>query len=185
MLKVKGVAVKSTTAYIKDTLGDRFSSWSETLDEQSKSIATGPIISSDFYDASLVAGLAENFASYIGENPSTTYHKLGRASSDYGLNTVYRIFMKLGSPEYILKKAPLVWKSYYSQGTFKICQSTPVSAVVQIVEVTLPHSAICGRITGWMERTLELSGARNISIVHTSCGLKGQGIEEWHSHWDM
>ena len=96
-----------------------------------------------------------------------------------------KVFMKLGSPEYIIKKSPLVWRSYYNEGTMIVENASAVSVTLAVTGARFPHPAICGRITGWMERTLEISGAKRPGVEHTECTLRGDAREAWQGHWDL
>ncbi len=182
---IKGTAVKSTLSYIRERLGNRESEFLATLPEEFRPLMTQSILVSGYYEALGVGEIMERCANFLGVPTGKFYLECGQASADFGLNTVYRIFLKLGSPEYIIKKAPLVWRSYYSQGNFEVLQSSPVTATVRIVDGDLPHPAICGRIEGWMARTMELSGGKNVAMTHVRCSFKGDDCEEWKGQWQL
>lgn len=185
MLKVKGTAVRSTLNYMKDALGDHLKEFVNTLPQEHKVFFEKPIITSDFYPVMPFAQICEGYAHFLREDPWEVYLRLGRASADYGLKTVYRIFLKLGSVQYILSKAPLIWNNYYSEGKMEVVESSKVSGILRITNLTMPHLAICGRVTGWMERTVELSGGKTPRLSHSQCTLKNQPYEKWEAHWEL
>lgn len=184
MLKVKGAAVKSTITLIKEKLGDDLQEWVDTLPDDLKFLFTRPLLTSQFYDTVTLATLMERYAEYRKEDPERVYIEMGHASADYGLKTVHRVFLKLGSPEFLIRKSSVAWNSYYDAGVMEVVSHSPGSASLNLSGVKIPHRAICGRITGWMERYLELTGARNINLRHTRCTVKGDPREEWEADWN-
>ena len=113
------------------------------------------------------------------------YWLMGRQGSDDALTTVYRIFYRLGSPSFIIQRAPLVWKNYYSEGTFVVPKVTAVSAVARVTDLCMPHQGVCTRISGWIQRTMEHSGGREVRVVHPQCTLAGGPHEEWDVNWTL
>jgi hypothetical protein len=43
----------------------------------------------------------------------------------------------------------------------------------------------CERILGWMERTMELSGARNLRANHVRCLHRGDDVCRFQGDWDQ
>lgn len=185
MLMQKGTAMKSTVKYIQDKLeGVRLQMFIAGLPEELQVFFNKTLFASEWYPAVPMADLMEHFGRFYGGPASELYWDIGRHSSDDGLNTVYKIFIKLGSPEYIIRKAPYVWTTYYSEGAFETRLTPPKGAVLTLKNCRIPHEAICVRVGGWMQRTLEHSGAKDPKVHHAACTLQGQEQEEWAVSWD-
>lgn len=185
MLKVKGPLFKSTLKFIKNKIGeDRFGEFRESLPENVKTFLAESILTSEFYPAETLVAINEHFIEFAGLDPQNTYLDMGRASADEGFSGVYRVFLKVGSPRMMLRQAPLVWKSYYNQGKLVIADHTKNSAVIEIVDSGIRHVSLCSRISGFIERTMQLSGGKNIHFDHTMCFARGDAKEQWKTVWD-
>lgn len=183
MLNVKGAPVKSTVQYIVTQLGDRAPAFAAQLPPGSREWFSSPILATKTYDAEELAKLMEHYAKFVGGEPEGVYLEMGRASADYSLNTIHRMFLAIATPEMMVPRGAAAWNSYYDQGTMKAVTEGPGTAVMQLTGVKLPHRAICMRIAGWMERFVDLASGKKASILHTQCTLKGGTMEEWTGRW--
>jgi hypothetical protein len=183
MLNVKGAPVKSTVQYIRDQLGDRTAAFAEGLPPEVRPWFSSPILATKSYRAEDLARLMEAYARAVGGDPETVYVEMGRASADYSLNTVHRMFLAIGTPEMMVPRGAAAWNSYYDQGVMKAATEGPGAAVMQLTGVRLPHRAICMRIAGWMEKFVDLASGKKAVVLHTQCTLKGADMEEWTGRW--
>jgi len=185
MLKVKGIALKSTINYIKSKLKpEELIAFEGSLSLNCRDFFHLPVLSAEWYEANSLVEIMVKIPEFLKRKPEEVWWEIGRYSCDDGLNTVYKIFYKLGSPEFIIKRAAQVWSNYYSEGNFFVVSHSLNSAHVQIKDISLPHPALCTRISGWMERAIELSGGKNVVLRHTLCKFQKQIIEEWKANWD-
>ena len=183
MLNVKGAPVKSTIQYITRQLGDRAAAFAAQLPPGIKEWFSSPILATKTYSAEDLARLMEAYARTVGGDSEAVYVEMGRASADYSLTTIHRMFLAIGTPEMMVPRGAAAWNSYYDQGTMKAMTEGPGTAVMQLTGIQLPHRAICLRIAGWMERFVDLASGRKAVILHTQCTLKGGSIEEWTGRW--
>lgn len=184
MLEAKGPIFKSALKYIKNNLGaDGFESFLKQLPKETQQFLSSPILNSEFYPSDQLISVMESYVKMENLNPEQTYHELGRFSSDEGMKGIYRIFLKVGSPSMMFRQTPLVYKSYYSQGSMQVVDSTKNDATLRLTDSGIRHIAICGRITGYIERTMELAGGKNVRLTHTKCFAKGDINEEWYGFW--
>ena len=66
----------------------------------------------------------------------------------------------------------------------------------EVLEIGLDHAVVevsgleggspefCERIYGWMERTLELAGAKGLRSAHSSCVHRGEAVCRFEGDWD-
>jgi hypothetical protein len=111
------------------------------------------------------------------------YLEMGRASADYGLTTVYKIFFKFGAPHLIIAKAARVFGGYYDSGHIEAVVSEPGRAVLELRDFADPAPELCDRILGWMQRTMELTGVKNLKSAHSLCVTRGDALCRFEGHW--
>jgi hypothetical protein len=183
-MKVKGSALRSsmnylrehyTTAQVERVLG--------RLAEEQRSVVERPLLTASWYEASVLYDLMHAMAAETPGDPGELFRTLGRQSCDDGLNTVYKVFFKVGTPSFMLKFTIQVWSNYYSEGKMVKVEGTAQSALLRLEGLRPQDEAMCHRVTGWLERALELSGAQDIHMLHEACARRGAAACEWKGVW--
>jgi len=108
---------------------------------------------------------------------------MGRAAAEYGLTTFYKIFFKVGSPQFIITRSAKVWRTYYTSGEMTVPVCEDGHAVVELVGFEEPARELCERLPGFFERTVELSGGRGVRLVHETCVHRGATSCRFEAWW--
>src|SRR6201999_4130785 len=87
---------------------------------------------------------------------------LGRFGADANLTTIYRLFFKVGSTQWILGRAVRLWSAHYDSGYLEVMTRGPKQAVLRIRGFATPHTVHCQSVLGWAERSIELSGGKRV-----------------------
>jgi hypothetical protein len=184
-MEVKGTAVVVTPVFIKEKFGlEKYDFWFNTLPEESKKIFSDPIVQSLWYplkEAFVIPTqkLCELF--YAGELKGAW--ELGRFSADYALKGVYRLFVKFGSPYFIIKRASKIFSTYYRPSEMKVIESSQNRVIARILKFPDPSKYVEYRIGGWIERAFEISGAKDVKIRFTSSLTDGAPYTELTGEW--
>jgi hypothetical protein len=186
MGQVKGTAVVSTLRFLKERFGeDEAASVVSSLAPSERALVEQGALASTWYPMSLLLHLMQESRGRLGARSLTLLRDMGRASAEYGVTTVYRIFFKVGSPQFIISRAARVFGSYYDSGELRVLASRPGHAAVDLVGFQESTPEFCERILGWMERTMELSGARNLRANHVRCLHRGDDVCRFQGDWDQ
>ncbi len=110
--------------------------------------------------------------------------KLGYYSADQGLKGVYKLFYKVGSPEFIIQRGAKVWNQYFVNGQLSVQVIAPKDVRVLLTDVESPTEEHCLSVLGWVHRTLELSGGKNVRAEMSKCRRKGAPYCEITARWD-
>ncbi len=184
MTNVKGTALVSTVRFVTERFGpDGLTRVLARLaPEQRTTIANG-VLASVWYPFPLLIDLMRATRAEFGREVPDVVRAMGRASADYALTGIYKIFLRFGSPQFIISKASSVMKTYLSTGETRTVTSEKGHAVMEIVGFGDPAPEYCERLEGWMARTLELSGASGIRIVHDTCVTRGGDRCRFEGWW--
>ena len=109
--------------------------------------------------------------------------KVGRFSADYALNGVYKIFIKMGTPSFIIKRASRILPTYYRPSTMKSLKTTAKSTTLEITEFPKMDQYIEERIYGWIQRALEISGCKGLIVLTSKSFTRGDDITEFQISW--
>ena len=184
MPQVKGTAVQSSLRYVRETFGqESLGRIVERLGPADRQVLEQAVLPSSWYPMDVFLHFMQEAQRQLGPRDPELLRHMGRASCDYGMTTVYRIFFRLGSPESVIGRAAGVFSSYYDTGGVRIVETAPGLAIVELTDfVGTPQ--FCARLHGWMERILELAGAKNVRSAHSSCVHRGDATCRFEGRWD-
>jgi len=183
-VRAKGTTLIATVRYIKDRHGPAgLEHCLAGMPEAFLAQARNGFLASSWYPFSDLVALMRAARRELGAADPRILWNVGRASADFGLNTVYKVFMKVGSPEFIVNKAMTVFPNYYDQGKFTVIESNKRLAIGQLAEFPEPAPELCERIQGFFDRMLELSGATKIELTHPECMARGGKVCRYEGRW--
>jgi len=142
----------------------------------------GPILATETVPVASLNRLTEEAAKAKGEPVDQFARRAGREAASDAVKGIYRFFALVLTPPALLSKASQMWSSLYNRGELKVEDQTANSARIRLVGFP-SEPAGCARITGWMERMAELTGAKNVVVQKTACYTKGQANCEWVVKW--
>ena len=109
---------------------------------------------------------------------------LGRHGAEANLTTIYRLFFKVGSTQWILGRAVRLWSAHYDSGYLDVMTRGPRGAILRIRGFTSPHRVHCASVLGWAERSIELSGGKRVTMVESRCRTRGDELCQLDASWD-
>ena len=109
---------------------------------------------------------------------------LGRHGADANLTTIYRLFYKVGTTQWILSRAVRLWSAHYDSGFMEVVTQGARAAILRIHGFAQPHRAHCLSVLGWCERSIELSGGRRVSAEETRCRTRGDELCQIEASWE-
>ena len=109
---------------------------------------------------------------------------LARHGADANLTTIYRLFFKVGTTHWILGRAVRLWSAHYDSGYLEVLTRGPATAVLRIRDFATPHEVHCRSVMGWAQRSIELSGAKNVVAEQVKCRCRGDELCQFEYAWD-
>ncbi|MFH0901806.1 MAG: hypothetical protein V2A73_14345 [Pseudomonadota bacterium] len=99
------------------------------------------------------------------------------------LSGIYRIFLLVVSPEYVLSKASLLFGTYFDTGRMEIVESSRGRARARWTGCSEFNKNIWADVTGGCEAAIRAAGARSVRIDLLSGGNNGDSAMELEAHW--
>ncbi|MBN2215524.1 MAG: hypothetical protein JW723_14920 [Bacteroidales bacterium] len=185
-MEIKGSAVKSIVEFIKKNHPDSYQDWLNSLPEESKRIFTEPVLPSNWYPMNESAviptrHLAELF--FNGDMEKGAWES-GRYSAQSALTGIYKFFIMAVSPFFIISKASRILSTYYRPSEIEVIEKGDNWVLVDITKFEEPSEIIECRICGWIQRALEISGAKNVKIEVRRTMTRGDELTELYISWD-
>ncbi len=184
-MEVKGAAIIIIPPFIKDRFGEEgFNQWIDALTPEARKVYQAPLLVSNWYPLreSLIESLRKMCDLFYDRHVKGA-RESGRFSADYSLKGIYKIFVKLGSPEFMLRRAGTILPVYYTPSEMKVVECQKGQGIMQITKFSEMDKVLEIRIAGWMERAVEISGGKQPSIKITRSLTAGDPLSEFVATW--
>jgi uncharacterized protein (TIGR02265 family) len=180
---VKGSPVRSLQKFIDAELtpAQREMVYS-SLPPQFASRMRGPVLATETIPIWVLNEMAAAAAKAKGEPLEQFARRAGREAANDAVKGIYRFFALTMTPASLLTKASTMWSTLNNRGTMSIGDRTDQSAKIELLDYP-SEAAHCARVTGWIERMAELTGANDVRVEQTQCYSKGAAHCAWTVRW--
>jgi hypothetical protein len=182
---VKGTAVETIPMFIKKKFGEQgFQKWLQSLPPDIRKTFATNILSPLWYPLreTLIEPTVKLCELFYSGKPDGAVEQ-GRFSAEHALKGVYRLFVRLTSPETLVTKASTIMPTYYQPSCMEVVEKGSNRGVVRMTKFETPHTLVEHRIKGWMERALELTGAKSAKAEIKSSMAKGSQYTDFVVTW--
>jgi uncharacterized protein (TIGR02265 family) len=185
-MQIKGLSVKTIPEYILKNFPERYNEWLEILPESSKVIFKNFIKINEWYPLSsgLTIPIRAVGKVFFNGDWKQAVWAMGRYSADATLKGIYKLYVQLGSTKHIIDRASRVMSAYFSNSEIKVVSATKNQLILQITRFDEPDEAIEYNIAGWMEKALEISGCKNITINIAKSLARKDTYTEYRINWE-
>ena len=180
---VKGSPVRSLQKFIERELTpqQRAEALRSVPDDFAKRML-GPILPTETIPVHLLNRITEAAAKLKGEAVDQFARRAGREAAGDAVKGIYRFFALTMTPASLLTKASTMWSTLNNRGTMHIGGRTDHSATIELLDYP-SETAHCARVTGWIERMAELTGAKDVRVEQTQCYARGAPHCAWTVAW--
>lgn len=186
MMEIKGTAITAIRDHVKSNFPEKFSEWLEGLPATSKDIYSGVIDSSRWYplkEGGIIPTKRTAEMFYKGNYEKGAW-EAGRYSAEKGLTGIYKIFVKASTPSYIIQRATRVFATYYQPCRMEVLEKKEYSVLLEISDMPESDVVVEYRISGWIEKALEISGAKNVKIEFPKSIIRGDEVTQFAITWN-
>jgi uncharacterized protein (TIGR02265 family) len=141
-----------------------------------------PVLATETVPIQILNQFTEAAAKAKGEPVEVFGRRAGREAAGDAIKGIYRFFALVLTPASLLSKASMMWGTLNNKGTLTVAEQGDRGAIIRLLDYPseVPH---CARITGWIERMAELTGAKDVRVEQTQCAAKGAPLCEWKVNW--
>ncbi|MCU0607746.1 MAG: hypothetical protein MUF78_10095 [Candidatus Edwardsbacteria bacterium] len=185
-MQVKGSAIAVLPKFIAEKHGaDGLRKWQEALSPGARKIFHDGVMLSEWYPITeaYLEPTALLCALFYGGDTAGAL-AVGRYSAEYALKGIYKAFVKLSSVKSFISRANTVMTTYYKPSAMEIASVGPDRLVLHMTIFPTPSEHAELRIAGWIQRSLEIHGCKDVSWAIPRSFTKKDPLTElvftWH-----
>jgi len=184
MVQIKGSVIKETIEQIKMRAGqDALQKILGLVDEETRKICQGEIFSSTWYSLDRFANFLEIEIRVLANGNEEVITRGSELVIERQLRGIYKAFIKLGSPEFVIKRIAAVHATYFQGVPIEVTMQGKDRAVVKYTGFEKQHRIIGFAIVGFFKKALEISGAKDVAIYFSTPIEEGKGYSELSIAW--
>lgn len=175
MAEVKGTSVAGKRQYVLKHHGEEKlrTVLAQLRDREAAKRLETTVLKSSWYPFDFWVDLTQAIDRVVGNGDGRLFRPMAAQTAEDDLSTVYKVFFKFTEPMRIFERAEQLWDAYYRPGKNKITKISPTSVEMEIIDFDQPNWAHCESVLGWAERSVQLTGAKNVRCEHLECRGRG------------
>jgi hypothetical protein len=189
MPKVKGSTIVPRLEYIKLKNGDLEKVLAKVNPGFSGEVRKG-IMLAQWYDFDGYLELTRGIDQVLGKDDLALVWDVGRFSAEYAFKGIYKMFYKIGTPEWVVKMVAVIWKQYYDSGRAHVVMEKAEPGrqarfcIEGIDRAGGLNDVFWRSVGGWAERSLELSGGQNVKVTKSGKMIFPNSVCEFILRWE-
>jgi hypothetical protein len=184
MVQIKGSAIKETIEQIKSRAGEAaFQKILGLLDGETRKVLESEIFSSSWYPLDLFTRFLEIEIKVLADGNEDMVTRGSEAVIERQLRGIYKAFVKLGSPEFVIKRIAAVHATYFQGVPIEVQMQGKSRALVKYTGFQKQHRIMGFAIVGFFKKALEISGAKDVAIYFSVPIEEGKEFSELSIAW--
>ncbi|HME13703.1 MAG TPA: hypothetical protein VKF79_12610 [Candidatus Acidoferrum sp.] len=184
MVEIKGSVILDSITGIKKRDGAQaYEELVALLDEDTKRMFQGVISGSSWYSLELFLRF---LAAEVNKSANGNEEVLVTRSEkviERQLRGIYKVFVKLGSPEFLMKRIAAVHMTYFNGVAIEFTSLGPGKATIRYTGFEAKHRLIGLTIVGFFRKALDLSGATERDVRFTTRIEEAKGYADLAVSW--
>lgn len=179
--RMKGIGFVNVRQYVLEKHGA--DAWPKVLaklkPEDSKTVES--IVAVGWYDTYLFARLLRVVDSTLGHGDLGLLKDVGRYDAECDYNRVLRLLLRVISPSSIFTGHARLWRHFQDKGDWNFKHGKLNTAGT--LSGWAVDAALCVELAGYLERMVEFTGGKNVSLGHTVCRATGSAECVFNFRW--
>jgi hypothetical protein len=185
-MQVKGTSIKTTRDFVKIKFPNRFDEWIKSLPKESQTLYSDSVKVGDWFDikTAYYEPMNKIIELFYNNNAQKGGEDLGLYSAEIALNGIYKVFLLVATPQYLMKRASRMIETFYTPCVVDVSEVVNKSSVMTIKKFEGITKTLEYRFAGWVSKALELCKCKNISYKITSHISAGQPTTVLEFKWE-
>jgi hypothetical protein len=165
--------------YVISTGGEK--TWNEVLQKltaEHAAVWRGTLLISSEYPFPAFKEMVRAWSEVTGGTSREATAKLYGFIADRSLNTVYRFFLKLSQPAFVLRNFPKLWERFFTAGTVEVPVAEKGRAVIRFTLPDVFQDWLEPACYGYSRKAIEMAGGRDVAMKPSGATMLHDGTME-------
>lgn len=185
-MQVKGTSITTTRDFVKENFPNHYKEWIKSLPLESQKLYEGVVNVSSWFDikSAYYEPMNKIIEQFYSNNAQKGGEELGKFSAKVALNGMYKVFLFVATPQYLMKRASRMVETFYTPSEVEVSETSSKMVVMKIKKFDGITKVLEYRFAGWCVKALELCNCKNISYRITSHISSGQPTTTIEFKWE-
>lgn len=178
---MKGIGFVNVRQYVLDKFGE--AAWRATLGQMTAADRTmvESVVAVGWYDTYLFARLLRAIDKQCGRGDFGLLNEVGRYEAERDYNRALRMLLRVISPSSIFSGHARLWNHFQDKGKWSFEHKSLSTAGTLSGWAT--DAALCVELAGYLERMVEFTGGKNVTVSHATCRATGSNECVFNFRW--
>lgn len=184
MARVKGSALVARVNFLRELCTpDQQEQVKKHLSSELNQLVELGAFASQWYPLQHLVDISRAIDQVKGRGDGALIQEMGRRSAHEAVRGIYKIFFKIGSPEFVIQRAAQVWSRYYDSGQLQVEVLKKGHVQVALSDFDTPMHEHCLAVSGWIRGMLEASGGKQVETTIVQCRKQGARVCSFEAKW--
>jgi hypothetical protein len=185
-MQVKGTSIITTRDFVKEKFPSHYNDWIKSLPAESKKLYEGAVRVSDWFEIkqAYYDPMNKIIEQFYNSNAQKGGEDLGRFSAKVALTGMYKVFLFVATPQYLMKRASRMVETFYTPSEVEVTEVSSKVVVMKIKKFDGITKTLEFRFAGWCVKALELCNCKNITYRITSHISSGHPTTTIEYKWE-
>ncbi len=173
--KVRGSSLASRIDWVRQMHGENgLANLIGDLTPAGRNLIHAPVDAKAWYSFPLFLDLSIAIDRRFGKGDYTLLTEIARWGCHRTVPSLYQMFIRMGSVDWVLGKAAKLWNEHFNVGVIEVHRELGQRrAFGEMRDFPRPHLAHCSAVMGFAMGAVELSGEKNVRGSMMSCRALG------------
>ncbi len=182
MMRAKGSILVD---FVKTIRADKSGAYDPYLTPEDKEIISQRILPSAWYPYETFRRCFNAVFQVLAKRDLEQVRKWGRIYGEAIMGSIYKGLIRQGDPLEFVKKYEIYIRNFFDFGELKIEEEAPAQVIIRIRGFDKNFPPLYYMMYGWLERTLELCGAKNIKVEFLERAWEGGEETKIRISWEF
>jgi hypothetical protein len=182
MMQVKGSVLID---FVKTIRADKSGVYDRYLTDEDKRLIQQRILPSAWYPFDTFKNVFQAAFEVLAKGDLEKVREWGRAYGEVITKTIYKGLLKKGQPMEHLKRYPTAIRNFFDAGSIEVKEVSKNEAEMILKGFDTGFVPIFYIMFGWLEKTLEMCGAKNIQFETLEKAWEGAPQTRIRMSWEL
>lgn len=182
-MEVRGSILKGISDYIKINHSSNYAKWQNQLSNETRGLLANSSVSNWYSIHDALIEPSKVACELIFSDEKQGAWEMGRFAAQQGLTGIYKVFVLIATPTFVLKKAPRIMSTFYRPSELNVVESSNQSVKIRCSQLPANSSLLEYRIAGWIERAAEICNCKDVKVEILNALSKGDETFDLQISW--